>query len=149
MELKDRILADMKAAMKEKNQARLDTIRLLQAAVKYREIEVRPAEITGDEVMGVVKKLVKQRKESIEQFSAAGRQDLADKEAAELKILEDYMPAQMSREDIEKAVNAVIAETKASSIKDMGMVMKAVVAKTAGAADNKIVSELIKAKLQP
>ena len=148
MELKERILNDMKAAMKDKDQARLDTIRLLQAAVKYREIEVRPNEISGDEVLGVVRKLVKQRKESIEQFTGAGRQDLADKEAAELKILETYMPAQMSREDIEKVVTAVIPETGASTIKDMGTVMKAVTAKTAGAADNKIVSELIKAKLQ-
>jgi len=96
----------------------------------------------------VIKKMVKQRKESIEQFQNAGRQDLADKEASELKILEAYMPAQMGREQIEALVVATIAEVKATSIKDMGAVMKAVTVKTQGAADNKIVSEVIKAKLQ-
>ena len=91
--------------------------------------------------------MVKQRKESIDQYQAANRQDLVDKENAELKVIEGYLPAQMSREQIEAVVTEVITETKASSIKDMGTVMKAVVAKTAGAADNKIVSEIIKSKL--
>ena len=148
MEMREQILADMKEAMKAKDPLRLETIRFLQAAVKNREIELRPNAITNDEVMGVIKKMVKQRKESIEQFQNAGRQDLADKEASELKILEAYMPAQMGREQIEALVVATIAEVKATSIKDMGAVMKAVTVKTQGAADNKIVSEVIKAKLQ-
>ncbi len=139
---------DMKAAMKEKNQDKLNAIRFIQSAIKYREIEVRPEAITNDEVMGVIKKLVKQRKESIEQYQAAARQDLADKEIMELKILENYLPAQMSKEQIEKIVAEVIQESKAASIKDMGAVMKGVMAKTAGAADNKLVSEVIKSKLQ-
>jgi uncharacterized protein YqeY len=91
--------------------------------------------------------MVKQRKESIEQYKAAARQDLVDKEAAELKILEAYLPAQMSKEQIEKLVSETIAELKAASIKDMGPVMKAVMAKTGGAADNKLVSEAIKATI--
>lgn len=148
MEIRERLTADMKTAMKEKDTLRLDTVRFLQSAIKNREIEMRPDPITGEEVLSVVKKMVKQRKESIEQFLTAGRQDLADKESAELKILEAYMPTQMSREQIESVVTATMAELKATSIKDMGTVMKAVVAKTQGAADNKIVSELIKAKLQ-
>lgn len=148
MQIREQILNDIKTAMKEKDQLRLDTVRFLQSAIKNKEIDSRPNPITDEDVMGVIKKLVKQRKESIDQFLAAGRQDLVDKEAAELKILETYLPAQMGREQIEKIVGEVIAETKASSIKDMGTVMKGVMAKTAGAADNKIVSELIKAKLQ-
>lgn len=147
MELREKLMNDMKTAMREKNQVRLDTIRFLQAAIKNREIEVRPDAITGEEILSVIKKMVKQRKESIEQYVAAARQDLADKEIAELKVIEEYMPAQMSREQIEKVVGETIAELKATTIKDMGSVMKAVSAKTAGSADNKIVSEIIKSKL--
>ncbi|MBX3016929.1 MAG: GatB/YqeY domain-containing protein [Bdellovibrionaceae bacterium] len=147
MQIREQIMNDMKAAMREKDQVRLDAIRGLQSAIKNREIDSRPNPITEDDVLAVIKKLVKQRKESIEQFQTAGRQDLVDKEATELKVLETYLPAQMSKEQIEKIVTEVIAETGAKSIKDMGTVMKAVSAKTAGAADNKLVSELIKAKL--
>lgn len=147
MEIREQLLNDMKTAMREKDQVRLDSIRFLQAAIKNREIELRPNAISSDDVMGVIKKLVKQRKESIEQYVAANRQDLADKEAIELKILETYLPAQLGREQIETVVTAVIAELKASSIKDMGPVMKAVMAKTGGAVDNKTVSEIIKSKL--
>ena len=147
MEIREKLTADMKSAMREKDQVKLDTIRFLQSAIKNREIEARPNPLSADDVLAVIKKLVKQRKESIEQYQAASRQDLADKEATELKILETYLPAQMGKEQIEKIVADVITEIKASSIKDMGSVMKAVQAKTQGAADNKIVSEVIKAKL--
>lgn len=147
MDLRAKILSDMKEAMKSKDQVRLDTIRFLQAAVKNKEIEVRPNTITDDDVLSVVKKLVKQRKESIEQYKAAGRTDLSDKEEAELKILEDFLPAQMSKEQVEALVAATITELGATSIKDMGPVMKAVIAKSQGSADNKLVSELIRAKL--
>lgn len=147
-EVRAQLMNDMKTAMREKDQVRLDTIRFVQAAIKNREIECRPNPITDEDILAVLKKLVKQRKESIDQFKNAGRQDLADKEEGELKILEVYLPAQMSREQVEKIVAEVIAETKASSIKDMGAVMKGVMAKTGGAADNKVVSEIIKGKLQ-
>lgn len=147
MEIREKILSDMKTAMRDKDSAKLEAIRFLQSAIKYREIEVRPNAITNDDVMGVIKKLVKQRKESIEQYQNAKRQDLVDKETAELKILEGYLPAQMSKEQIEKIVAETITEVKAASIKDMGTVMKAVMAKTQGAADNKLVSEVIKSKL--
>ena len=148
MEIRERLMADMKEAMKSKDQLKLDSIRFVQSAIKNKEIELRPNPISNDEILGVVKRLVKQRKESIEQYQTAGRQDLVDKESAELKILETYLPAQMSREQIEAIVAATIAEVKATSIKDMGLVMKAVSAKTAGSADNKTVSEVIKSKLQ-
>ncbi len=139
---------DVKTAMRSKDQLKLNALRFLQAAIKNREIELRPNAMNEEEVLGVIKKMVKQRKESIEQYKAASRQDLADQESAELKILEDYMPAQMGREQIEKLVVEVITATGAKSVKDMGNVMKEVIARAKGSADNKTVSEVIKSKLQ-
>lgn len=147
MEIREKIMADMKEAMKARDAVRLDTIRFLQSAIKYKEVELRPNAITADDVLSVVKKLVKQRKESIEQFQQAARQDLVDKELAELKVLEGYLPQQMSKEQIESVVTEVIAALQAKTIKDMGAVMKETLAKTKGAADNKTISEVIKAKL--
>lgn len=148
MSLKAKILDDIKTAMKARDQLKLDTLRFLQSAMKYREIEVRPAEIKDEDVMGVIKKLVKQRQESIEQFEKAGRAELAQKEKSELEIIQTYLPKAMDRGDVEKIVVAVIADMKASTVKDMGPVMKEVIARTAGAADNKVVSELVRSKLQ-
>lgn len=147
MSLKAQVLNDLKVAMKDRDQVRLDTIRFLQSAIKNREIELRPNEITDDEILAVVKKLVKQRKESIEQFQAAGRTDLVDKETAELKVLDGYLPSQMNRDEVEKLVIAAIAKVGAKTPKEMGAVMKEVLAQAAGRADNKIVSELVKSKL--
>lgn len=147
MEIRDKIMADVKAAMIAKESLKLTALRGLQAAIKNREIDMRPDAITPEEVINVVKKLVKQRKESIDQFSQAGRQDLVDQESAELKVLEVYLPAQMSREQIEALVGEVIAATGAKTVKDMGPVMKEVIARANGTADNKVVSEVIKAKL--
>lgn len=147
MEIRDKIMADVKSAMIAKETLKLTALRGLQSAIKNREIELRPNEISPDDVMAVIRKLVKQRKESIEQFQAAGRQDLVDQETAELKVLETYLPAQMGREQIEKIVTEVIAALGAKSVKDMGPVMKETMARTGGAADNKTVSELIKSKL--
>lgn len=148
MEIREKLTADMKTAMREKDSLKLDTIRFLQSAIKNREIEMRPNPINLEEVMAVIRRLVKQRKESIDQYKSGGRMDLADKEAAELKILEMYLPSQMSKIDVEKLVESVIAEIKATSIKDMGQVMKLAVAKSQGSADNKMLSEVIKSKLQ-
>ncbi len=147
MEFKDQLMADIKAAMIAKDSVKLNTLRFLHAAIKQKEIDSRPEPLTADDVMAVLKKLVKQRKESIEQFGVAGRTDLVDQETAELKVMEVYLPAQMSREQIEKVVAEVIAETGATTVKDMGTVMKAVQAKTAGTADGKTISEVIKSKL--
>jgi uncharacterized protein len=147
VDLRERIMADVKTAMKEKESLKLNTLRFLQSAIKNREIELRPNPISGDEILGVLKKTVKQRKESIEQYTAAARQDLVDQETAELKILETYLPPQLSREQVEKIVSEVIAALGAKTVKDMGAVMKETISRTAGSADNKIVSELIKAKL--
>ncbi|CAN5585678.1 GatB/YqeY domain-containing protein [soil metagenome] len=147
MGLRDQISTDIKDAMRAKDSAKLSALRMVQAAFKNREIEMRPDPMGEDEHLGILKKLVKQRKESIEQYAAAKRQDLVDNETAELKLLEQYMPAQMSREQVEKIVGEVMTTLNATSVKDMGGVMKEVQARTAGAADNKMVSEVVKAKL--
>ncbi|MFN3455515.1 MAG: GatB/YqeY domain-containing protein [Pseudobdellovibrio sp.] len=147
MELRDQIMADIKAAMIAKDSVKLNTLRFLQSAIKNKEIDSRPNPLTADDVMAVVKKLVKQRKESIDQYQTAGRQDLVDQEAAELKIMEVYLPAQMTKEQIEQIVIDVIASTGAKTVKEMGVVMKEVQARTAGAADGKTISEVIKSKL--
>jgi uncharacterized protein YqeY len=147
MGLREQISTDIKDAMRAKEMAKLNALRMVQSAFKNREIELRPEPMSEDECLTVVKKLVKQRKESIEQYLAAKRQDLVDAETTELKLLEAYLPAQMSREQIEKIVIEVVASTGAKTVKDMGSVMKEVQARTAGSADNKIVSEIIKSKL--
>jgi uncharacterized protein YqeY len=148
MSLREQISNDIKTTMKEKNMAKLNALRMVQSAFKNREIELRPNPMSEDECLVVLKKLVKQRKESIEQYQAAGRQDLVDAETAEMKLLETYLPAQMGRDQIEKIVAEVIAETGAKTVKEMGVVMKAAQARTGGAADNKLLSEIIKSKLQ-
>lgn len=147
LEIRDKILADIKSAMVSKDAIKLNTLRFLNAQIKNKEIDSRPTAITADDIMAVIKKLVKQRKESIEQFSGAGRNDLVDSETAELKILEAYLPAQMSKEQIVALVTEVIAATGAKTIKDMGTVMKETMARSAGSADGKLISEVIKSKL--
>ena len=147
MEIREKITADVKTAMFAKDSVKLNTLRFLQSAIKNKEIDSRPTPLTVDDVMGVIKKLVKQRKESIEQFSAANRMDLADQESAELKVLETYMPAQMGHDEVKKIVTEVIAAVGAKSVKDMGSVMKETVVRTAGSADSKMISEIIKAQL--
>ena len=149
MSLKQKISDDTITAMKAKEGDKVTTLRFLQAAIKNRMIEVRPNELTDDDIIAVLKKSAKQRQDSIEQFTNAGRMDLADKEKLELAIIEGYLPQQMSAEKIESLVKEAIKEIGATSPKEMGAVMKAVMAKTQGTADNKIVSELVKKQLQP
>ena len=148
MNLKQQILDDTKTAMKAKDMDKVNTLRFLQSAIKNKEIEVRPNELTDDDVLSVLRKSVKQRQDSIEQFNAAKRDDLAAKEKAELTIIESYLPKQLSADVIENFVKEAIAETGAKTMKEMGNVMKVVMAKTQGAADNKVVSELVKKNLQ-
>jgi uncharacterized protein len=148
MGLKEKLLDDLKAAMKEKNEARLGAIRFLQAAVKYKEIELRPNAITDDDIVKVVKKVTSQLKDAITQFESAGRNDLADKEKAQLTVIGAYLPQEMSREKLEQLVSDTIRDLNAKTIKEMGAVIKEVIARAKGSADNKLVSELAKAKLQ-
>lgn len=147
MELREKIMADIKTAMIAKDSVKLNTLRFLNSAIKNKEIDSRPEPITVDDILGVIKKLVKQRKESIDQFTTAGRMDLADQESSELKVLEAYMPSQMSKEQIEAMVTEIVASTGAKTMKDMGTVMKEAMAKSGGTADGKILSDVIKSKL--
>ena len=146
MTLKDRITEDMKAAMRAKEAARLLTIRGLLAALKQKEVDER---ITLDDaaVIGIVDKLIKQRKDSIAQFGAAGRTDLVDKETAELQVLEGYLPARLSAEEIAAQVAAIVTELGAAGPGDMGKVMGAAKAQLAGKADMAQVSAAVKQAL--
>jgi uncharacterized protein YqeY len=146
MPLKDRITEDMKTAMRAGEKERLATVRLILAALKQREIDER---ITLDDtqVLAVLEKMVKQRREAISQFEAGGRADLVAKETAEIAVLQAYMPAQMSAADSDALIAQAIASTGASSIKDMGKVMAVVKAKAQGRADMGALSARIKQKL--
>ena len=146
MSLKDRITDDMKAAMRAKDAARLGPIRLLLAAVKQKEVDER-VELDDATVASIVEKLIKQRKDSISQFAAAGRDDLVTIEAAELAVLTAYLPEQCSEAEIVAAVEAAVAETGATSPRDMGRVMALVKPRLAGRADMGQVSALIKSRL--
>ena len=146
MSLKNQITEDMKTAMRAKDSERLGTIRLLQAAMKQKEVDER---ITLDDVavVAIVDKLIKQRKDSIAAFTLAGRQDLADKENAELLVLQAYLPARLSADEIAAEVKAIVAELGAAGPGDMGKVMGAVKARLAGKADMGQVSAAVKAAL--
>lgn len=150
MNLKEKIIADMTAAMKAKDANRLSTLRMAKAAVMNEENKRGVgAVLTDDDVTKILTTLVKQRKDSIEQFIANGRAELAEKEQAELSVLEEYLPQAASQEEISAAVAEAISETGASSMKEMGAVMKAAIAKLQGKnADGKMVSETVKAQLQ-
>lgn len=146
MPLKDQISDDMKTAMRAKDSTRLGTIRLLMAAIKQREVDER---ITLDDaaIVGVVDKLIKQRKDSITAFQSAGRTDLVDQESAELAVLQAYLPARLSAEEVAAAVAAIVADLGASGPGDMGKVMAAVKSQLAGKADMGAVSAAVKAAL--
>lgn len=147
MSLLETIVADMTAAMKAKDADKLSTLRMAKANLMNRKIE-KGGELTDEEVMKALQSLVKQRRDSIEQYENAGRSDLAAKEAVEIAVIEVYLPQAATEEEIAAAVAAAVAETGASSMKDMGNVMKAAMAHLAGkSADGKMVSEAVKAKL--
>ena len=147
MSIKDTIMADIKSAMKAKESEKLSVLRMVHSEIKNKEINMRPDVPTEDDFQAVLKKMSKQRKDSITQFTDAGRIDLADKETAELAIVSSYLPEELSREKVEAFVEESIKELSADSMKFMGQVMKSVMAKSAGAADNKMVSEIVKTKL--
>ncbi len=149
MSISEQIQKDMTAAMKAREERRLSTLRMVRAALKNREIEKR-APLDDREAMQVLNTLIKQRKDSIEQFTKGGRQDLADREAAEVELIETYLPKAAGEEEIVATVRATIAEMGSPTIKDMGAVMKNVMAKFAAAetrVDGKLVSETVKKEL--
>lgn len=147
MSLLDTIIADLTAAMRAKDAMRLSTLRLVKANLMNRKIE-KGGELTDDEVMKALQTLVKQRRDSIEQYENAGRPELAAKEAAEIAVIDIYLPQSATADEINAAVTAAVAETGASSMKDMGTLMKAAMAHLAGkSADGKLVSEAVRTKL--
>jgi uncharacterized protein YqeY len=148
MSLKDKIIADLTAAMKAKDADRLSTLRMVKANLMNRQIE-KGGELTDEEITKALQTLVKQRRDSVESFEKAGRTDLAAREATEITVIEAYLPRSATQDEIEAAVSAAITETGAASIKDMGNVMKAAMAHLAGrSADGKLVSDAVRAKLQ-
>jgi uncharacterized protein YqeY len=146
MGLKEQINEDMKNAMRAKETAKLGTIRLLTAAMKQKEVDER-IELTDTHILAIIEKMIKQRKDSISQFEAGGRQDLADIEKAELAILSAYMPASLSEAEVQAEVAAAVAATGAAGPQDMGKVMAVLKPKLAGRADMTAVSGLVKAAL--
>ncbi len=146
MSLKDQITADMKTAMKAGEKDRLKVVRLIRAAIKQVEVDNRQ-DLDDAGVLAVLTKMVKQRRDSVEQFEKGNRQDLADIERAEIAVLEAYLPAQLSTEELGQMVDEVIAATGASSMRDMGKVMGQIKAKAAGRADMGAVSAAVKERL--
>ncbi len=146
MSLKEKITEDMKAAMRAKDAGRLATIRLLTAAMKQKEVDER-IDLTDVHVLAIIEKMIKQRKDSITQFEAGGRPDLAEIEKSEVAVLSEYMPAALSDEEVQAAVAAAIADTGAAGPQDMGKVMGVLKAKLAGRADMTAVSAKVKGAL--
>jgi hypothetical protein len=146
MSLKEKITEDMKNAMRAKEAARLATIRLLTSAIKQKEVDER-IEVNDEQVLSIIEKMIKQRKDSITQFEAGGRQDLADIEKSELAILSTYMPAALSEAEVQAEVQAAVAASGAAGPQDMGKVMAILKPKLAGRADMTAVSAIVKAAL--
>jgi uncharacterized protein YqeY len=146
MSLKDRITEDMKAAMRAHEADRLGTIRMLLAAIKQREVDDRIV-LDDGAVIAIVDKLIKQRKDSVSAYTQGGRQDLADKESAEITTLEAYLPQRLSEAEVAAQIKAIVAETGATSMKDMGKVMGLAKTRLAGKADMGAISALVKAAL--
>ncbi|EIL99057.1 GatB/YqeY domain-containing protein [Rhodanobacter denitrificans] len=146
MTLKQQITEDMKTAMRGGDKQRLGVIRLMLAAIKQREVDER-IELDDAQLLGVLEKMLKQRKDSVSQYAAAGREDLAEVERAEMVVIEGYLPAKLGDAEIDALISAAIADTGASSPRDMGKVVAAVKEKAAGRADMGVVSGKIKARL--
>lgn len=146
MSLKETILQQQTEATKAKDAVQMNTLRMLRAAIKNREVELR-GELEDQEVLRVIHTQIKQHKESIRQYKEGGRDDLVEKEEQELSILMSFMPEQLSEEDIAQAVEQVVEELGATDMRDMGRVMKALMARLAGSVDGKVVNEMVRKKL--
>jgi hypothetical protein len=144
--LLDKLNEDMKGALRAQDKTKLSTLRMLLSALKYKEKDLKRKADDG-EVLATISSLIKQRNDSVEQFVKGGREDLASNERAEIEVLKAYMPEQLSADEVKAAIEEAVKESGASSMKDMGSVMKAVAAKLKGRADNKTVSELVKERL--
>lgn len=150
MSLKDQITTDIKNAMKAKDKVRLETVRSIKKLILEKEVSVRPegqSELTEAQELEVLTQLAKQRRDSIDQYRQAGREDLAESEAQELAVIEEYLPQQLTDEEVGAVIDEIIAETEAQSAKDMGKVMGPAMQRLKGKADGKKVQEIVKAKL--
>ena len=145
--LEEQLMNDFKQAMKDKDAVKSSTISFLRSQLKYVLIEKKAEKLTDSDIIPVIKKQIKQRQDSIEQFEKGGRADLADKEKKELNILKSYLPQEMSASEIKALVEQAVGESKASSMKDMGAVMKVLMPMVAGKADSKLLSDLVKERL--
>jgi uncharacterized protein YqeY len=148
MGLEERLVEEMKQAMKSNEKAKLSTIRMIRSAVKNKEIDLRKP-LDDDAIARVIQGMVKKSEESIEQFKAGGRMDLVEKETKEIEIMKSFLPQPLSREEVLKVIDQTIEETKASSLKDLGKVMKTVMPKLGGKVDGALVNQLVKERLSP
>lgn len=148
MGLEERLVEEMKQAMKSSDKAKLSTIRMIRSSVKNKEIELRKP-LDDDAILRVIQGMVKKSEESIEQFKAGGRMDLVEKETKEIEIMKSFLPQPLSREEVLKVIDQTIEETKASSLKDLGKVMKTVMPKLGGKVDGALVNQLVKERLSP
>jgi hypothetical protein len=148
MGLEERLVDEMKQAMRSSDKVRLSTIRMIRTAVKNKEIELRK-KLDDEEIQRVIQGMLRRTEESIEQFRLGGRMDLVDKESQEGDILKSYLPQTLSAEEILKIIDESIQETQASSLKDLGKVMKSVMPKLTGKADGKVINQLVKERLSP
>ena len=148
MGLEERLVEEMKQAMKSNEKLRLSTIRMIRTSVKNKEIEVRK-KLEDEEIQRVIQGMLRKSEESVEQFRAGGRMDLVEKETQEMEILKSFLPKSLSQEEILKVIDEIIQENQASSLKDLGKVMKSVMSKLAGKADGKLINQLVKERLSP
>jgi uncharacterized protein YqeY len=148
MSLEERLAEEMKQALKSSDKLRLSTIRMIRSALKNKEIELRK-KLEDEEVEKVIQVMVRKGEESVEQFQIGGRMDLVEKEKKEIEVLKSFLPQPLSQEEILKIIDQSIQETQASSLKDIGKVMKSVIPKIGGKADGKLVNQLVKERLSP
>jgi hypothetical protein len=148
MSLEERLVEEMKQAMKSNDKLRLSTIRMIRSASKNKEIELRK-KLEDEDVVKVIQAMVRKGEESIEQFQTGGRMDLVEKEKKEIEILKSFLPQPLSQEEILKIIDQSIQETQASSLKDIGKVMKSVMPKIGGKADGKLINQLVRERLSP
>jgi hypothetical protein len=148
MNLEERLVEEMKQAMKSNDKLRLSTIRMIRSASKNKEIELRK-KLEDEDVVKVIQAMVRKGEESVEQFQTGGRMDLVEKEKKEIEILKSFLPQPLSQEEILKIIDQSIQETQASSLKDIGKVMKCVMPKIGGKADGKLINQLVKERLSP
>ena len=148
MNLEEKLLEEMKEAMKTNDKIRLSTIRMIRSSSKNKEIELR-RKLEDEDILKVIQGMVRKGEESIEQFQAGGRNDLVEKEKREMEILKSFLPQPIRQEEIIKIIDETIPETQASSLKDLGKVMKAILPKLGGKADGKVINQLVKERLSP